>query len=70
MALKGEDFEKLPSIIKKKVLINMTGLRQTILSDPNTLVQETRHSNLKTLVTFARDNWHFLNPESKGLLAD
>jgi hypothetical protein len=38
MALKGEDFEKLPSIIKKKVLINMTGLRQTILSDPNPLV--------------------------------
>jgi hypothetical protein len=27
MALKQEEFEKLPSITKKKVLINMTGVR-------------------------------------------
>ncbi len=27
MDLKADDFEKLPSITKKKVLINMTGLR-------------------------------------------
>ena len=53
MSLKPEDFEKMTGITKKKVLINMTGLKQTIMSDPNNSLQETRLSSLTHLVDFA-----------------
>lgn len=70
MDLKGEEFEKMPSITKKKVLINMTGLRQTITSDPNTSVSESRHNSLKSLVNFTHENLLFLNNQSKALLSE
>lgn len=70
MDLKADEFEKIPSITKKKVLINMTGLRQTILSDPNLAVLESRHNSLKSIVQFAHENLLFLNDKSKSLLGD
>lgn len=62
MSLKQEEFEKLPSITKKKVLINMTGVRQTIAANPNPLITEQRMSTIKPLVNFTKENWLFLNP--------
>ena len=47
MGLKPEEFEKMTGITKKKVLINMTGLKQTIASDPNPTLQETRLNTLQ-----------------------
>jgi hypothetical protein len=71
MDLQVDEFEKMSSITKKKVLINMTGLRQTISSDPNsTLLTETKHNTLKSLVSFTHDNWFFLNEQSKALLGE
>ena len=52
MGLKPEEFEKMTGITKKKVLINMTGLKQTIASDPNPSLQETRLTSLHQLITF------------------
>jgi hypothetical protein len=46
MGLKSDEFEKMTGITKKKVLINMTGLKQTIASDPNSSLQETRLTSL------------------------
>jgi len=46
MGLKPEEFEKMTGITKKKVLINMTGLRQTIAGDPNPILSETRLTSL------------------------
>ena len=69
MALKQEEFDKLTNITKKKVLINMTGVRQTIASNPNPQVLENRHTSIRSLVTFTRDNWIFLNDYSKELLS-
>lgn len=40
MSLVQGDFEKLPSITKKKVLINMTGVRQLMATNPNPQVLE------------------------------
>ena len=70
MDLKADEFDKMPSITKKKVLINMTGLRQTISTDPNTTLSENRHNTLKSLVTFSHENWLFLNEQSKALLGE
>ena len=70
MSLKQEEFEKIPSITKKKVLINMTGVRQTIASNPNPQVSEHRLSTMKSLVTFTKDNWLFLNNSSKSILSE
>jgi len=70
MTLKQDEFEKLPSITKKKVLINMTGVRQTIVSDPNPLLNEQRFTSIKTLVTFTRENWLFLNDQSRGVVSE
>jgi len=70
MGLKPEEFDKMTGIAKKKILINMTGLRQTVASDPNPILQETRLSTLTQLLTFADDNWLFLTPQSKDLLAE
>ena len=61
MDLKADEFDKMPSITKKKVLINMTGLRQTISTDPNTTLSENRHNTLRSLVNFSNENWLFLN---------
>ena len=60
----------MPSITKKKVLINMTGLRQTISGDPNSSIADSRHHSLKSLVSFANENSLFLNEASKSLLAE
>lgn len=62
MSLMSEDFEKLPSITKKKVLINLTTVRQQIPNDPNPQVTESRMSNLKQLIGFSRENRYFLTP--------
>jgi len=69
MGLRTEEFEKMTGIAKKKVLINMTGLKQTIANNPNTSLQETRLNSIKNLVSFTEDNWHFLNDQSKSLLS-
>lgn len=64
MGLKQEEFDRLPSITKKKILINMTGIKQSLSSNPNPQLLSdttTRFTNVKSLVTFTRDNWHFLN---------
>ena len=70
MNLKVEDFEKLPSITKKKVLINMTTVRQQIPSDPNAHLGESRMNNLKQLIGFSRENRHFLTQQSKANLSE
>ena len=70
MNLKHEEFDKLPSITKKKVLINMTGVRQTIASDPNPTLESTRLTTIKSLVNFSKENWHYLNESSKELIAE
>ena len=40
MDLKQEDFAKLTNITKKKVLINMTGVKNAIAINPNNMVTE------------------------------
>ena len=70
MGLKAEEFEKMTGITKKKVLINMTGLKQTIVSDPNSSLQETRLRSLQQLIAFADENSLFLNSSSKSLIAE
>lgn len=70
MGLNPDEFEKMTGITKKKVLINMTGLKQTIASDPNSSLQETRLNSLQELITFADENSLFLNSSSKALIAE
>jgi hypothetical protein len=70
MSLKPQDFEKLPSITKKKVLINMTSVRSTIPTDPNSLLQEQRLTNLKNLVSFAKENQCFLSKQSREIVSE
>jgi hypothetical protein len=65
MSLNQEDFEKLPNVNKKKILINMTSVRQTMLTDPNLMLKER---NIQNMLTFAKDNWLFLNQKGKEFL--
>ena len=69
MSLVQGDFDKLPSITKKKVLINMTGVRQLMATNPNPQVLEGKAQNLKQLVGFCKENSLFLNAESKQILS-
>lgn len=62
MGLKDDnEFDQLPNITKKKVLINMIEIRNTLASDPNPVVRDGIISTLRELLTFTRENWFFLN---------
>ena len=64
MSLKQEEFDKLLGIQKKKLLINILTMTDTLELNPN-YGYIYDDLNINKLVNFSFDNWSLLNDSSK-----